>query len=137
MLTTFLPIFLAVVIAFTLAAIISLLAGLLGPKKPSRHKNETYECGIVPEKPALERFDVRYYVVAILFIAFDIEVIFIYPWAASSARIGVFGFVEMLISVAIIMAGYFYAIHSGILDWNPHRGRITRDDDPWESGGMK
>jgi len=137
MLTSFLPIFLAILIAFTLAAIISLLAGLLGPHKPDRHKNEPYECGIVPDKPVLEKFDIRYYAVALLFLAFDVEVIFIYPWAAASVKLGVFGFNEMLISVAILMVGYFFAIRNGIFNWNPHRhGRVVRDDNPWDSRGM-
>jgi len=136
MLTSFLPIFLAILIAFTLVAIISLLASLLGPHKPGLSKGEPYECGIIPEKPVLERFDIRYYSVAILFLAFDVEVMFIYPWAAASDRLGVFGFSEMLISIVILMVGYFYALRIGIFDWNPNRGQVTRDDNPWDSGGM-
>lgn len=137
MLTSFLPIFLAVLIAATIAAIISLLSSLLGPHKPSRRKSEPYECGIIPEKPVPARFDIRYYAVALLFLAFDVEVIFIYPWAAAYTKLGVFGFCEMLISVAILMVGYFFAIKSRVFEWNPHRkGRVIRHDNPWESRGI-
>jgi len=136
MLTSFFPIFLTVVIAFALAAVISILAGVLGPHKPNRHKQEPYESGIVPEKPVLERFDIRYYAVAIMFIAFDVELIFIYPWAVAEDRLGLFGFVEMLVSVAILLVAYFYAFRNGVFDWYRKRERIERGDDPWESGGM-
>ena len=136
MLTSFFPIFLAVVIAFALAAVISIIAAVFGPHKPNRHKLEPYESGIVPEKPVLERFDIRYYVVAIMFIAFDVELIFIYPWAVAEEKLGLFGFVEMLISVAIILVAYFYAWRNKAFDWNRRKDRIERDDDPWESGGM-
>jgi len=137
MLTSFLPIFLAVLIAFTLAAIISLLAGLLGPHKPSRHKSDPYECGIIPDKPVPERFDIRYYAVALLFLAFDVEVIFIYPWAAAFGKLGLFGFSEMIISVAILLVGYFFALRCGVFEWNPNRHqRVIRHDNPWDSEGM-
>ena len=137
MLTSFFPIFIAVVIAFALAAVISILAGILGPHKPSRHKLEPYESGIVPEKPVLDRFDIRYYIVAIMFIAFDVEMIFIYPWAVAMEKLGLFGFVEMLISIAIILIAYFYAFRHGVFDWYRKQARIKRPDNPWQSGGME
>lgn len=138
MLTTFLPIFITAVVAVALAIIITLIARWLGPKHPNPRKTDTYECGITPEKPVIQRFDVRYYVIAILFIAFDVEVIFLYPWAVAYGKLGWFGFIEMAIFVIILLFAYFYAIKRGVFNWDPARGRkVIREDDPWDQDDLK
>ena len=90
----------------------------IGPKHPSEEKLSTYESGMEPVKSARERFSVKYYIVAMLFIVFDIEIVFMYPWAVMFRQLGLFGFVEMLIFIAILLVGYLYIVKKGALRWN-------------------
>src|SRR6476469_15633 len=105
----------------TLFAGLSFLASkLLGPSKRTLAKEAPYECGIVPTREPAERFPVRFYLVAMIFIIFDIEIIFIYPWAVIFRRdLQGFGLVEMVISAAIIFVPFVYLIANGALDWGP------------------
>ena len=117
------PIGLALVVAAVLAAVMLSLANLLGPRRPSLVKSTPFECGSLPMGSARERFGVKFYVVAILFIVFDIEAIFLYPWAvlllpsAGYAGLGWGGFVSMGIFVLTLLAGLVYVWKKGVLDW--------------------
>ncbi len=89
----------------------------IGPKRPSEEKLSTYESGMEPVKTARERFSVKYYLVATLFIVFDIEIVFMYPWAVMFKELGFAGFIEMLVFIAILLVGYLYIIKKGALEW--------------------
>ncbi len=104
----------------TLFAVFSLVAGSVsGPKRWNRAKLESYECGIEPTtQPAGIRFPVKYYITAMLFIVFDIEIIFLYPWAVAFDRLGVFGLVEMVTFIATVLVAYAYVWRRGGLDWD-------------------
>ena len=101
-------------------AVFSLIAGSLsGPKRWNRAKLEAYECGIEPTKqPSGMRFPVKYYLTAMLFIVFDIEIIFLYPWAVYFDRLGVFGLVEMVTFIATVLFAYVYVWRRGGLEWD-------------------
>ncbi|MGO9080650.1 MAG: NADH-quinone oxidoreductase subunit A [Streptosporangiaceae bacterium] len=101
-------------------AILSLVMGaMVGPKRWNRAKLEAYECGIEPTpKPAGIRFPVKYYLTAMLFIVFDIEIIFLYPWAVAFDRLGVFGLVEMVTFIATVLVAYAYVWRRGGLEWD-------------------
>ena len=101
-------------------AIFSLVAGsMAGPKRWNRAKLESYECGIEPTtQPKGIRFPVKYYLTAMLFIVFDIEIIFLYPWAVAFDRLGVFGLVEMVTFIATVLVAYAYVWRRGGLDWD-------------------
>jgi NADH-quinone oxidoreductase subunit A len=117
------PICLALAVAAGLAALMLALANVLGPRRPSFVKNTPFECGSVPVGSAHERFGVKFYVVALLFIVFDIEAIFLYPWAVlllpsdGYAGLGWPGFVSMGIFVLTLLAGLVYVWKKGVLDW--------------------
>jgi NADH-quinone oxidoreductase subunit A len=89
----------------------------IGPKAPTEEKLSTYESGMEPVRSARERFSVKYYMVAILFIVFDIEVTFMYPWAVMFRDLGLQGFVEMMVFIAILLCGYVYILKRGALEW--------------------
>jgi len=92
---------------------------VLQPKRPTPAKLSPYECGIVPEDRAVnERFPVKFYVVAMLFIVFDIEVIFLFPWAVTFRQLGLFGLIEMTIFIALVFVAYVYVWQRGGLEWN-------------------
>ena len=90
----------------------------LGPHRPNDEKLSTYESGMEPIRSAHERFSVKYYMVAVLFILFDIEVIFLYPWAVNFRALGVFGYIEMILFIVILLVGYFYILRKGALEWD-------------------
>lgn len=116
----YLPILLLFVVA-TLFVFGSFVASaLLGPKRrETAAKIGPYECGIVPSHEPAERFPVKFYLVAMIFIIFDIEVIFLYPWAVSFGQLGLFGLVEMVIFSAAVIVAFTYLISNGALDWGP------------------
>jgi NADH-quinone oxidoreductase subunit A len=111
---------LALAILAAVFAIFSLIAGsAAGPKRWNRAKLEAYECGIEPTKqPAGIRFPVKYYLTAMLFIVFDIEIIFLYPWAVYFDKLGVFGLVEMVTFIATVLVAYAYVWRRGGLEWD-------------------
>ncbi len=111
----FLGIFFAVAIIFPLLPI--LLAQFVAPKKPCTIKNATYECGVEAKGDPWIQFKAQYYLYALLFVIFDIETIFIYPWAVAYKSMGHFAFIEMLIFIAILAVGLLYAWRKGILEW--------------------
>lgn len=104
-----------VVIGFAFAALGA--SRLLAPNKPSRVKSDTYESGIEPTGDAQQRFDIRYYTIAMLFVLFDIEAVFMYPWAVVYDRIGYYALIEMGLFIALLLVAYAYAWRKGALDW--------------------
>jgi NADH-quinone oxidoreductase subunit A len=111
----------AVLLIFLVAAFLGVvmivMTTYLGPKKPNPEKEKAFECGSPTSGPARSRFPVKFYVVAILFIVFDIEVAFLYPWAVLFRDLGLLGFVEMLFFVGILLFGLIYAWKRGALEW--------------------
>jgi NADH-quinone oxidoreductase subunit A len=126
MLSDYLPILLLAILAFLFAALSLLVSSLLRPRRPTPAKLMPYESGIVPARlPKGERFSVKFYVVAMLFIIFDIETIFLFPWAVGFRRLGLFGLVQMAIFIALVFVAYLYVWRSGGLDWErPERRPI-------------
>lgn len=113
----YLPIFflLAVAIAFPVIALI--LARLIRPSVPNLAKYEAYECGIEAEGSARGQYTVRFYIIAILFVIFDVETIFLFPWAVRYKQLGWFGIAEVTLFLAILIAGYIWARRKGALNW--------------------
>jgi NADH-quinone oxidoreductase subunit A len=111
----------AVLISFGIAAlVVAILLGagaLLRPRRPSAVKAEAFECGNAPSGPAWGRFSVKFYLTAILFIVFDVEVVFLYPWAVVFRPLGLFGFIEMAIFVLVLGLGFVYVWRKGALEW--------------------
>jgi NADH-quinone oxidoreductase subunit A len=89
----------------------------IGPKRPSEEKLSTYESGMEPVRTARERFSVKFYLVAMLFILFDIEIVFMYPWAVKFKELGTAGFIEMLVFIGVLLVGYLYILKKGALEW--------------------
>jgi NADH-quinone oxidoreductase subunit A len=121
------PILVQIGIATAVAAGMIAASYLLGPKVRNPVKELPYECGIVPTGSARERFSVKFYLVAMVFILFDIEAVFLYPWAVVYRELRLFAFFEMLIFVALILSGFFYIWKKGALDWsvtNPRQDRF-------------
>ncbi|MBI3475903.1 MAG: NADH-quinone oxidoreductase subunit A [Acidobacteria bacterium] len=120
---SYLPLLLHFVIAFTVAGAIVTLSWLIGQRKPNRAKMSPYECGVTPVGNARERFSVKFYLVAMLFILFDVEAVFLYPWAIILRELRMFGFLEMLVYVGIVLVGLFYVWKKGVLDWGATGGK--------------
>ena len=115
----YLPIVTLLVLAVIFGVLSALASRLLAPRRPTPAKSAPYECGIVPRKDPPERFPVRFYLVAMIFIIFDIEIIFLYPWAVIYRGLGPFGFWEMMIFAAAVFVSFLYLISNGALDWGP------------------
>ena len=113
----YLPLLIHFLVAFALAGAIVLLSYLIGYRRPTRAKMSPYECGMTPVGDARGRFSVKFYLVAMLFLLFDIEAIFLFPWAVVYRDLKLFGFFEMLLFIGAILAGYIYAWKKGALDW--------------------
>lgn len=118
MMASYIPLILMLAAGIFLAIVLLKLHQWLGPHRPNDEKTSTYESGMEPIRSARERFSVKYYMVAVLFILFDIEVIFLYPWAVNFRALGLFGYVEMLIFITILFIGYFYILRKGALNWD-------------------
>lgn len=117
LLIEYLPILIFLGIALALGAIIMLATYILARQQPDTEKLSAYECGFEPFEDARGRFDVRFYLVAILFIIFDLEVAFLFPWAVSLGNIGLFGFWSMMIFLGILTIGFIYEWKKGALEW--------------------
>jgi NADH-quinone oxidoreductase subunit A len=117
-LSRYFPILLFVGIAMAFGVITLVLSYVVQPKYPEAEKLSAYECGSEPFSDARMPFPVRYYIFAMLFVIFDIEVIFLYPWAVVFDQIGLFGLVEMLIFIALFLVAYVYAWRKGALEWD-------------------
>jgi NADH-quinone oxidoreductase subunit A len=114
----YVPILVQFVLAAALAAGLIALSWLIGWRRANRIKEQPYECGMNPVGDAQSRFAVKFYLVAIVFILFDIEAVFLVPWAVVYRHLKIFGFFEMLVYVAIVLAGFYYIWTKGVLDWN-------------------
>ena len=118
MLEQYIPIGFLVIIAIGFGIVMSKLSEWLGPKNPTEVKLSTYESGMEPVLSARERVSVKYYMVAMLFILFDIETIFFLPWAIVLRQLGLFGLIEMLVFIFVLLVGYVYAWKKGALEWD-------------------
>ncbi len=117
MLRSYIPIFLFILIAAGFAVFTILASKLVHAEKPNSVKLQPYECGIETTGDARDRYSIRYYLIAMLFVIFDVETVFMFPWAVSLDRLKVFGLVEMLVFLFILVVGYFYAWRKGALEW--------------------
>lgn len=118
MLEDYIPIFMMMTGGLFFGVIMVKLNEILGPKRPNEAKMSTYESGMEPVRTARERFSVKFYMVSVLFILFDIEVVFLYPWAVSFKELGMYGFVTMTVFIAILFIGLFYVWRKGALEWD-------------------
>ncbi|MBL8009996.1 MAG: NADH-quinone oxidoreductase subunit A [Flavobacteriales bacterium] len=114
----YLPIALQTLIAVGFVVTTLLLTGKIGPKRSGKHKEENFECGIEQYGNARSPFSVKYFLIAILFVLFDVEIIFLYPWAVNFKDLGIVGFVEMVLFILFVVAGLFYVIRKGALEWD-------------------
>ena len=117
MLDAYIPIFLFVLVAIGFAIFTLMVSRLVQSSRYNKVKLEPYECGIEPETDARDRYSVRYYLVAMLFVIFDVETVFMFPWAVVMDELLLFGLIEMLIFLFILVVGYVYAWRKGALDW--------------------
>jgi len=113
----FLPIALTFIVALGFVVTTMFVTHKLGPKRKSKIKEDTFECGIEVQGNARIPFSIKYFLVAILFVLFDVEVIFMYPWAVNFKELGLLGFLEMLTFVAFLLVGFYYIIKKGALKW--------------------
>ncbi|UVT15916.1 MAG: NADH-quinone oxidoreductase subunit A [Nitrospira sp.] len=117
-LTRFFPVFLFIFVTLVFGVLTLLVSYFVQPRYPEPEKLSTYECGSEPFSDARMPFPVRYYIFAMLFVIFDIEVIFLYPWAVVFTKIGVIGLIEMLIFIGLFIVAYVYAWRKGALEWD-------------------
>lgn len=117
MAAAYIPIALFVLVATGFAVFTLLFTGLIHPTKHNKVKLEPYECGIEPLTDARDRYSIRYYLVAMLFVIFDVETVFMFPWAVIFDKLLLFGLVEMLVFISILVVGYVYAWRKGALEW--------------------
>jgi len=117
MLSEYFPILLFILVGLAVGVVPMALGWLLGPQRPDPEKLSPYECGFEAFEDARMKFDVRYYLVAILFILFDLEIAFLFPWAVVINEIGLFGFASMMIFLAILVVGFVYEWMKGGLEW--------------------
>jgi NADH-quinone oxidoreductase subunit A len=116
-LTNYLPVALMFLLAAGFVSITMLVTHWLGPKRKTKVKLESFECGIEPQGNARAPFPIRYFLVALLFVLFDVEVIFMYPWAVNFKEFGVTGLMQMLVFIALLLVGFFYIIKKKALEW--------------------
>lgn len=133
----YLPFLIHILMAGGIASAIVLLSWIIGQRKPTRAKLSPYECGMTPVGDSRQRFSVKFYLVAMLFILFDVEAVFIYPWAVILRKLkaqgqGLFGLLEMLLYIGIFLVGFFYVWKKGVLDWGETGER--RATQPWTGG---
>jgi NADH-quinone oxidoreductase subunit A len=119
----YLPVVVLIVLALAFCGLLKLVSVLFAPKKPTAAKLAPYECGIVPTRDNPERFPVSFYLVAMLFIMFDIEIIFLYPYAVAHGVVGMYGLVAMLLFSAVFFLSFVYEVARGGLDWGPVASR--------------
>ena len=117
MLTEYLPVLLFLVVSAVVGIALIVIGNLLGPRKPESEKAAPYECGFEAFEDARMRFDVRYYLIAILFIIFDLEIAFVFPWATVFGKLGLLGLVEMGMFLSLLVLGFVYVWKKGALEW--------------------
>ncbi|HSK11192.1 MAG TPA: NADH-quinone oxidoreductase subunit A [Vicinamibacterales bacterium] len=117
MLEAYIPVLLFIMVAIGFAVVALLFAWLVRPQRYSKVKLEPYECGIETVGDARDRYSIRYYIVAMLFVIFDVEVVFMFPWAVIMDELMLFGLIEMVVFLFILIVGYAYAWKQGALEW--------------------
>ena len=117
MLDAYIPIFILILVAIGFAIFTLMVSKLVHSSAYNKVKLEPYECGIEPETDARDRYSIRYYLVAMLFVIFDVETVFMFPWAVAMDELALFGLIEMLVFIFILVIGYVYAWRKGALDW--------------------
>ncbi len=115
--SVFLPVVLMFLVALGFVAFVMVVTHWMGPKRNSKTKLETFECGIDVQGNARSPFSIKYFLVAILFVLFDVEVIFMYPWAVNFKKLGILGIIEMFTFISVFLVGFFYIIKKGALKW--------------------
>ncbi len=118
MIENYIPVAIMMMIGVGFGIMNVVIAEYIGPRRPNKEKNSTYESGIEPIKSARERFSVKFYMVAMLFILFDIEVVFMYPWAVQFKTLGNVGYIAMVLFMILLFAGYIYVVKKGALKWD-------------------
>jgi NADH-quinone oxidoreductase subunit A len=114
----YLPVLMFIIVAFLFAGGTIAMSTFIVPRRRSAAKDMAYECGVDPVGNARGRFTIKFYLVAVLFILFDIEAVFLYPWAVAFKQLGLYGLIEMLIFIAILFVGYVYLLRKKALDWD-------------------
>jgi NADH-quinone oxidoreductase subunit A len=117
MLYNYIPVLIFIVIGLGLGAVMIMMGAMLGPNRPDSEKQSPYECGFEAFEDSRMKFDVRYYLVAILFIIFDLEIAFLFPWAVVLDEIGMFGFLAMMVFLGVLVVGFIYEWRKGALEW--------------------
>ena len=117
MLNNYIPVLIFIVVGLGLGAMMIMMGAMLGPHRPNSEKQSPYECGFEAFEDSRMKFDVRYYLVAILFIIFDLEIAFLFPWAVVLDEIGMFGFLAMMLFLAVLVVGFVYEWGKGALEW--------------------
>ncbi|MEX0602658.1 MAG: NADH-quinone oxidoreductase subunit A, partial [Bacteroidota bacterium] len=115
---SYIPIFMMIAMGALFGVVMIKLNEWLGPSRPSEVKLSTYESGMEPVRTARERFSVKFYMVAVLFIIFDIEVVFLYPWAVAFRDLGLTGFITMTVFIIVLLVGFVYVWRKGALEWD-------------------
>ena len=118
MLENYIPLGVMILFGIAFGVVMSKASEWFGPKNPNSIKRSTYESGMEPIRSARDRVSVKYYMVAMLFVIFDIEVVFLYPWAVSFRELGMFGLAEMFLFIGLLMVGFVYAWRKGALQWD-------------------
>lgn len=113
----YLPILVQLVLALAFIVMTMIVTHSIGPKRNSEKKDDPFECGIESKGDARTPISIKYFLVAILFVLFDVEVIFMYPWAVNFQKLGLFGFIEMILFMGLLLAGFYYIIKKGVLEW--------------------
>ncbi len=117
MLDNYIPVLIFIVIGLGLGMLMILAGSILAPRRPDSEKQSPYECGFEAFEDSRMKFDVRYYLVAILFIIFDLEIAFLFPWAVVLDEIGMFGFLAMMVFLGVLVVGFIYEWRKGALEW--------------------
>ena len=117
MLLEYLPLLVILVLSTLVGLLVLFLGRFFGPHRPTAKKGQPYESGMIPYGPGTRRMSVKYYLVAVLFILFDVELIFFLPWAVAFKKLGLYGLIEMFLFVGILMVGYVYIWKKGALEW--------------------
>ncbi len=117
MLNDYLPIITILILSTALGFLVIVIGAVFGPRRPSKRKAAPYESGMIPYGPGTRRFSIRYYLVAVLFILFDIETVFFLPWAVVFRQLGWFALIEMLVFISVLLIGFVYVWKKGALEW--------------------
>jgi len=117
MLLDYLPLIVLLILSTLVGLLVLFLGRFFGPHRPTKKKGQPYESGMIPYGPGTRKMSVRYYLVAVLFILFDVEVVFFLPWAVAFKKLGLYGLVEMFLFVIILLVGFIYVWKKGALEW--------------------